>query len=172
MKTVLSACLILLAVGLPLYLLYWNLFRPVLITRLKYRLFKARDELRLMVIRGEVGDKEKAYPILERWCNKAVAAVGWVDLAEIISTRVDKTTTLEVERDLEIINAADAPLRKVFFDLNMAMFGATCVNSPGFLVIAAPFIVFSVAILWFGRAKAWAHKRYSHAVGFLYVQPA
>lgn len=172
MKTALSVCLMLLAVGLPLYLLYWHLFRPVLITRLKYRLFKARDDLRLMVIRGEVGQKEKAFPILERWCNKAIAAIEWVDLAEIISTRVDKATTLEVERDLEIINAASVPLRKIFSDLNMAMFGATCVNSPGFLLITAPFVVFSVVIFWFGRAKAWALKRYSHAVGFLYIQPA
>ncbi|HEU0008550.1 MAG TPA: hypothetical protein VFT34_01915 [Verrucomicrobiae bacterium] len=172
MKNALSVSLILLAVGLPVYLLYWNLFRPVLIERLKYRLFKARDDLRLMVIRGEIGEKEKAYPILERWCNKAIAVIEWVDFAEIMATKVDKATVLEVERDLQIIDEANVRLRKVFSDLNMAMIGATCVNSPGFLLIIAPFVVFAVAIFWFGQTKAWAYRRYNHVLGSIYVQPA
>ena len=72
MTTVLGLCLILVLVGMPVYFLYWHAFRPVALRTLRYELFRARDQLRLMVIDGEITEKEKAYPILERRCNVCI----------------------------------------------------------------------------------------------------
>ena len=65
MKTTLEICLFLLLIGLPIYLFYWRLFRPILIVRLRYRIFKARDDLRLLALSGEMDKKDRAYPILD-----------------------------------------------------------------------------------------------------------
>lgn len=170
MKIALETCIIGLLVGLPIYLLYWRLFRPVLITRLKYRVFEARDELRLMVLRGEIGEKEKVYPILERCCNRSAARMEETDLSDFLTVHLGKQEKLEAERDLKIVVESDAHLRGIFYKIVSAMLGAACANSPGALIVLSPFVVFSVFAFWFGRAKNAFRNWLLHSWGVLYLR--
>ncbi|MGD0615651.1 MAG: hypothetical protein ABSA69_09455, partial [Verrucomicrobiota bacterium] len=148
MKTLLLMCLIALLLGLPLYLLYWNLFRPVLLQRLKYRLFQCRDELRLLLISGDIGEKEKAYPLVESICNKSISRLDDVDLSVLFSWKVDKRVLMEAQRDLTLIFNSGADVRHQFIHIIATVFGAACANSPGILLMLSPFVVFSVTALW------------------------
>jgi hypothetical protein len=173
MKTILFWCLIFLFTGLPIYLLYWNLFRPVLIKRLQYRLFKCRDDLRMMLVSGAIGEKEKAYPIVEKYCNKAIAKIEHVDLGILFfRKRPDQRIMLEVERDFSLIFESIAPLRQCFIQINFAIVGVACANSPGLLVLMAPLLVLVITALWFNKMKCWLVNIIKEAFGALYLQPA
>lgn len=161
-----------LAVGLPIYLLYWNLFRPVLLRRLKYRLFQTRDELRMFLIGGQIGEKEKAYPLVEKFCNKSISKIDEVDLSSLFSPKIDQRTLLETKRDLEIVFNAGAQARQCFLHALTCVFGAACANSPGILFLIAPVVVFSVTALWFNKVKVWFINLLTRAVGNLCIQPA
>jgi hypothetical protein len=169
MKTLLLLSILSLLILLPLHLLYWQLFRPVLIERLKYRLFKARDGLRLLAIEGE---KDKAYPIVEKFCNKAISNVETVDLFMFFvqrRTAIDIRARAEIEakRDLEIVFKASAPIRQVFQDATHAAFGAMLVNSPGMVITISPLMVFTVTAFWFNKVKCFLTNRATRAFGNL-----
>jgi hypothetical protein len=172
MNTTLVVCLIALLVGLPIYFLYWSLFRPVLIQRLKYRLFQVRDELRLLLIFGGVGEKEKAYPLVETFCNKALGKIDEVDFTNLFSSKLDKQIELEVERDLQTIFNAGPEVRRFFLQIIFLVFGAAAANSPGILFLIAPVIIFSVTALWFNRVKAWFYQLIKKAMGNLFLKPS
>jgi len=172
MITVLFWCLLALIIGVPIYLLYWNLFRPVLLQRLQYRLYQVRDELRLNVIDGRIDSTEKAYPLVEAFCNTGIAKVQEIDLARLFSKKVDKRIQLETQRDLELIFHAGAPVRQRFLEALGAISGAACANSPGILILLAPIIVFSVTALWFNAVKRWLYSLLTRAVGNLCLRAA
>lgn len=172
MKTLLIWCLTLLAVGLPLYLLYWNLFRAILMQRLKYRLFRERDELRLLLISGEINSNEKAFPLVESFCNRALMRLEHVDLVNLLSSKRDKQMDLEVERDWQIIFAAGPDVRRCFFHIVFVSLGAAAANSPGILVLLSPFVVFSVTALWFNKVRRWLIELLKKAMGNFFVRPA
>jgi uncharacterized membrane protein YccC len=172
MKTTLLVCLFGLLAGLPAYLWYWNLFRPVLLKRLKYRLFQARDELRVLLISGEIGERERAYPLVEMICNKSIARIEQIDLTILFFGKADKRTTLEVRRDLELIFNAGPAVRKRFLEIMATMVGAACANSPGILLLGSPVFVFSVTAFWFNKVKSWFYYLVTRSIGNLYFQPA
>lgn len=157
--------------GIPFYFLYWNLFRPVLMARLKYRLFKARDDLRLKLISGEIGKNEKAYEFLEKFCNKCIATADHVDLVRIIMCKIDTQTNLETQRNLEQLFDSPRPMRELFMTMVVTSFGAACANSPGVLMIVAPFIVLGVSVVWFNKVKEYTHYIVVKAVSALYLMP-
>lgn len=169
MKTILFWCLIALFSGLPIYLLYWNLFRPVLLKRLKYRLYRCRDEVRLLLISRAIGEKEKAYPLVERFCNRAIAQLEDVDLPMLFRHKIDKGVLLEVERDLGTIFESPAPLRQCFIQIVAAVFGAAFANSPGILVLLAPIFFLGVTLLWFNKVKNLVIGLIKRALGSFYL---
>jgi hypothetical protein len=160
-----------LLVGLPIYLLYWNLFRPVLLQRLKYRLFQLRDELRLLLIAGEISEKEKAYPLVEKFCNRSLIKMESVDFTNLFATKLDKQTSLEAERDWEMIFNSGPDMRRYFFHAVLLVFGAAAANSPGILVLLAPIVIFSVTALWFNKVKQWFNGLIKKAIGNILVNP-
>ncbi len=172
MKTLLFYCLLVLLIVLPAYILYWKLFRPVLIERLKYRLFQVRDDLRLLLIQGEIGEKEKAYPLIEVFCNKAISHISAVDLSTLVMRKSDQRGYLEAKRDLEIIFNAGAPVRKLFLEAMSSVFGAAIANSPGVIILVAPVFIFTLTALWFGKVKAWFVELFARAVGNLCFTPS
>ena len=171
MKLLFAICLILMAVGIPIYFLYWRVFRPVLILRLKHRLFQSRDEMRLLQIHGGFRDYGKAYALLERFCNKGIVAIDFVDLADLIGQKVDKASLLKVEKDFETIANSSAPIRKIFHDCILTCIGAVLANSPGFLIVFAPVVIFSVTALWFGKAKLFIVSVLKRVFGAFYMEP-
>ena len=157
-----------LLVGLPIYFLYWNLFRPVLLKRLKYRMYQVRDDLRLLLVGGEISTKEKAYPLVEQFCNKAVAKMDFVDLAVVFEVKLDRQSVLEAERDLEIIFDASPEIRHHFIHAILLVAGAAAANSPGVLILLIPFVF---AALWFNKAKARFYGLMKKAFAILLIKP-
>jgi hypothetical protein len=172
MKMILFDCVMVLIIGLPVYLLYWHLFRPVLIQRLKYRLFQVRDDLRLLLVNGDVGTKEKAYPLVEQFCNNGLVRMEMLDLTILAASKPDKQAALEVERDWEIIFNSGPEMRRHFFQTALLLFGAACANSPGILVLMAPLLIGSVLALWFNSVKLWFYGLIKRAVANILLQPA
>jgi hypothetical protein len=154
MKTTLETCLMILAIGLPVHLLYWFLFRPIVLLKMKYRVFRARDELRALALRGEVSQKEKAFPILEQRCNTCIKLIGSIDMNLFVQARTDKLGSMEASKDLQLINEASADLRRIHRDITMATLGAAFANSPGAVALSAPFLALFVFALWFNRFKS------------------
>lgn len=155
MKTLFLLCLLTTLIALPAYLFYWSLFRPVLIERLKYRLFKVRDDLRLLAIARQISEKERAYSLVELFCNKAVARIDTIDLSILVTRKRNQRDYLEAKRDWEVIMNAGAPVRRLFFEAFSSIFGAAMVNSPAVIILIAPVAVLSVTAFWFGKVKAW-----------------
>lgn len=172
MKTLLFSCLLAVLIVLPTYLLYWNLFRPVLIERLKYRLFRVRDELRLLLISCQIGERERAYPLVEMFCNKAISRIEMVDLSILVLRKVDQRTYMEVKRDLEIIFNAGAPVRQLFLEALSSVFGAAIANSPGVIILIAPVAIFSITAFWFNKVKIWFIELFARAIGNLCFTPS
>ena len=172
MKAAFLVSLICLLAGLPVYLVYWNLFRPVLIQRLKYRLFKTRDDLRLLLVTGQIGDKERAYPLVEQFCNKSLKVVEIIDIVDLFWKKADKRSSIESARDLELIFNAAPAVRQCFLEVMRTAIGAACANSPGMLILFAPFVTFAFTALWFGRVANWCQELVKRAFGNLNIQPA
>jgi hypothetical protein len=173
MKTALLVCFLTLLCGMPLYLAYWQVFRPVVLRRLKYRLFQARDDLRLLVINREIGEHEKAYPVLERRCKIALGVIEHLDLADLILCKPSQENVLRVKQEIEIIEESGSKTRQIHEAVRSAVFGAVLVNSPGLLVMIAPILVASVVSYWFARVKAMWAATEQRTWGALYegVQP-
>lgn len=152
MKTTLLIFLMLALFGFPLYMAYWRLFRPVLIQRLKYRMFEARDRLRILALTG-IAKGERAYPIIESMCNKTIQKIDHVDFADVILFKPDAKTSLEVERDLETIQRAKAELRDVFQTMRSVLVGSVLVNSPGIILLIIPFAFIALFAYWIDCVK-------------------
>jgi hypothetical protein len=171
MKTLLFLALLASFIGAPIYLLYWKVFRVVLLERLKYRLFEARDDLRLKLITGEIGQKEKGYECVERCCNKAIARIDGIDLFALLKTSNDKQTSLEAQRDLETILNAPLEIRRIFFTIIATVIGAAFANSPGILIVFVPAaVIISLSALWFNRAKTYCRNLRNRVIQALFYQ--
>jgi hypothetical protein len=156
MKTTLEVCLILCFFGLPLYLTYWLVFRPVLMVRLRYRFFEARDELRLLVVtagKQQNLQSAKAFPIIERFCNNGLSRIERVDIADFFLYRPDAGQVLEAKRDFELVDEAGPEMRRIFEQAQNAAVGAVLANSPGFVVVLAPLGCLAILIYWFTKAR-------------------
>jgi hypothetical protein len=126
----------------------------------------------MLLVSGEIGEKEKAYGIVEQFCNKAIVKIDGTDLSPLIWSKVDKRTILETKRDLDIIFNASPRVRQCFLQALATVFGAACANSPGILVLVAPLIVFSVTALWFNKVRSWLIGLVTRFIGNLCFHPA
>lgn len=139
-------------------------------------MFQSRDELRLMAFKGEVGEKDKAYSLLERFVNRCLAHMHHVDLADIIAARPNKAEELEAKRDLQMIAEAQPQYRKIFTRVMLASIGAVFANSPGFILIggilAVPVLALFILSFWFARVKNAFVALLARVWGFLNTQPS
>ena len=172
MKTIALWCMLLLVVGLPFYLLYWQVFRPVLMTRLKYKLFEARDALRLLAMEPYKSGRLKSYPVMERLCNQGIRRIDRLDLADLILCRPTKQEELEVKRDLSLIEEAGPEVRRLFPEVQSVMIGAVLANSPGVLALLMPFGFLAVVAYWFTRVRGAAAAAVNRIGEVIYLEPA
>lgn len=121
-------------------LVYWHVMRPVILLKLRYRLFEIRDRLRLMVIRKEIGPKQPAYRILEELCNSSLFWMEYAGLTVIMTAQKNQASKLQVERNLEIIRESEQSLRDVFDEISRVNVGIIICNSPGWI----PWIIVSL----------------------------
>ncbi len=156
MKATLEICIFLTLLVLPIHVAYWKLFRPLMIERLKYRVFKARDDLRLGLALGEIGKHERAYPIIEKYCNHSLLVMDRLDILELFSAKLSRTAEMEARTNWETVQGAGPHVREIFRDISIANIGASLVNSPGVVV---PLLILAVLAIWFTRVKAYANRK-------------
>jgi hypothetical protein len=153
MKTLLQVCLVAVLIGLPLWLVFWGIVRPVVLVRLKYRVFAARDQLRLLAIDQVSEAHTRAFRIIDRMCNSVLHKIEWLNFAEIMMTRPSRQAMLEVENDLQIVNDAGPQMRAVYEQIQRVMIGGVILNSPGMLILVSPFAFAVVTAYWFARVQ-------------------
>jgi len=157
MKTALMVCLMLVAIGLPFWILYWEMFRPVCLTRLRYQLFKARDDLRILALRNGLADSKQAYRIIEGRCNALIRVLDYIDIQSVCTSQPDQRIKLEVQRDALIIAESPPAVRAIWDDVFRVAQGAIVLNSPGLVLPLLPIVLlFQVCVLWFNRARRGA----------------
>ena len=135
MKSLLEFCIWFVCLGLPIQLAYRWIFQPLAIKKLSYKVYRVRDGLRLMAIRGAIGQNDKAFRVIDRYCNASVHVVRSFDFADVLVTDFDATSNAQSENDLKLIKESKAELRAKFTDLMFAMVGAALVNSPGLVIV-------------------------------------
>lgn len=170
MKTAFEVFFALFLVSVPLSIFYWHLFRPIVLTRLKYRIYAARDELRLLGVQQKISATEKAFPILDVHCNNCLSLLSDLSLVKLLRHKSDPEIKLRAERDLEIVDGSGSELRRIKRNIHEAVVGAIFVNSPVFvfpLVLAAVALVFSY--FWFNRAKRLANDFWKASWGLTYA---
>jgi hypothetical protein len=142
-----------------------------MLARIRYRLFQARDELRMLVLLHHVGEKEKAYPILERNCINCIRVLDDVDLAAVCMSTRSKDINLKVQHDLNIINESRPEIRKIYRDIKSAVIGAMLVNSPGIFILFLPMAVVAIGFHWFIRVRNFFRDKEIQIWGVLYTNP-
>jgi hypothetical protein len=172
MKTLLLIVVLAVLCGMPLYFLYWRLFRPVVLARLRYRIFAARDDLRVMALNGEISANEKAFPILEHRCGAAIRVLEHVDIAEVVLCKPSLEIKLKVQHEHELINASGPGTRKVDEEIRSVVVGAVLLNSPGMFFFGFPLLGLVVLLHWFARVKNFLLTAENRTWGVLYVEAA
>jgi hypothetical protein len=146
-------------------LVYWHLARPVILLKLRYKMFEIRDRLRLMAIHQEIGSKQPAYRILEEFCNLSLCTMEYVGLTVIMSAPKDQVSNLRVEKNLEIIRDAEPRLREIFDEIGTVNVGIIICNSPGWF----PWIIVSIlGSYWSERARERIDRWKRDAMGMTY----
>lgn len=165
MTAFLSALVAVFLALVVMQLTYWHIIRPIILLKLRYALFEIRDNLRLMVIRKEIGGKQPAYGILEELCNLSLYTLEYAGLSVINNFPHDPASILRVERNLEIIREAEPQLQTVFEDITRVKIGIVICNSPGWI----PWIIFSVlGAYWSQRERQRIDQWKRDAMGMTY----
>lgn len=153
MRTLLVICITFIGLWGCFHALYWRVFRPVLLTRLRYAIFSARDRLRSLVIAGKLAETDQAYRILEGACYRGLKVLERANLLDIWFMKPSQEIVLRAERDLMIIDEAGVALRQIHRDVVSVIFGALFANSPGLFPLIGLMGMAFVAAFWFGKAK-------------------
>lgn len=152
--------------GMLLQLIYWQVLRPILLAKLRYRLFSARDSLRLMMIRGDIGPNQPAYKVLEQFCNLFISAIEWVGVTSFLITERDTAADLRVKRDAEIISEAPLALREIYGEICTVAMGACIVNSPFWVPVIAAWLI---TAHWSNRSRNQLDRWRRAAMGLSYA---
>ncbi len=165
MKTLLTISLVFLSVGFAAWFFYWRLLRPVVLARLRYAIFAARDRLRMLVINGEIKEKNEAVGIIEQRCNGCLWMLPETDLMELHAFKPDKEILLRAERDFEIIKSSDPAVREIHRTILNSLMGALLLNTPGIFPIAAGALLFA---FWSNSVKRFLTNVQELAWGLTY----
>src|SRR6266545_959908 len=108
MTTSLTVCFWVFLLWALFYLYYWHVFRPVVLVRVRYKIFAARDRLRDLVIAGEITEDNHVFRLLEHRCRHALNVVSWANLLDLNPHLMDEEARLKAQRDFELIKQSNA----------------------------------------------------------------
>ncbi len=144
--------LILLAIVVAaLHLVFLYFVRPLLIQKLRFIIFARRDELRLMALRKQIPETDKAYAMLESRLNICVRAIPSIDVADLLLIHPSKADELAAARSMQVIEESIPEVRAAFDAAMNCIVAAMLINSPVIFPIL-PVVVF--AAVFIGRAKS------------------
>ena|ERR1700693_480111 len=150
MKTVFELILLLVVLWAVFYYPYWHLLRPTILLRLRYRMYAARDRLRMLVVTKSIGEKSPAYPIIEQRFRACISVMQEMDFLELYSLKPSPEQLLRAKQDFAIIEESGPEIRSIHMDLAHALVGGVLLNSPGLVIPAAAVWVFQ---FWFVKFK-------------------
>jgi hypothetical protein len=135
--TTLTAYLALgLAICILVSLFYWQVFRPVVMQGLRYRLFALRDELRAKAIDGDEDCSSFAYAHLEGLICKSIAFVPTVSLATFLLYAIPLGDEDESPESLRFRQDASPALERIRDVCAQNAFLMMTVNSPLLMILA------------------------------------
>ena len=167
MKTFLEVTLIIVALWAILYYAYWQLVRPAILLRLRYRIFAARDRLRMLVVTKDIGEKTPAYPIVERRCHAALSIMEDTDILELLLVKPTTEQKLRAEKDAVIVEEACPEIRAISTELLHSLLGGVLLNSPGLVIPVGVVLVFQ---FWFAKFKRLLMRAEINAWGVTYAR--
>lgn len=148
---------------------YWRIFRPIVLTRLRFRLFAARDTLRELVIAGLLDQKDEVYSVLEHGCKCCIHLLERLTILEIIFAPVQEQHSLKAHKEWQQIAQARAEVRQVHKNLVSIMMGAAFLNSPGLLPFLGIMAIVVITSLWFGKMKRTIEETLVRSWALLYA---
>ena len=167
MKTVFEITVVLVILWTIFYYAYWHLVRPAILLRLRYRIFAARDQLRMLVVSKTIGEKTPAYPIIEQRCHACLSMMEEGDLLELLAIKPTTEQKLRAKKDFEIIEESCPEIRAIHTELLRALIGGVLLNSPGLVIPAGIVLVFQ---FWFGKFKNLLTRAEMNAWGATYAR--
>jgi hypothetical protein len=150
MKTFFEVVLGLVVLWAIFYYPYWHLIRPAILLRLRYRIFDARDRLRMLVVSKSIGEKSPAYPIIENRCHACLSIMEEVDFLELFAAKPSPEQKLRAKHDFEIIERSGHEIRAIHMDVLHSVVGGVLLNSPGLLIPAAVVLLLQ---FWFAKVR-------------------
>ena len=146
MKTTLQVCILFLLLWVPIYLFYWHVFRPVILTKIRYAIFECRDRIRLLAIKKNLGNHPAVFEVLEPRCNVGLKIVDQVNLIHFIRAREDKLVFLKSKSDLDIVSESPKEIREISDELNSALVAGIAINSPFLGALGLVLVVFLICL--------------------------
>ena len=167
MKTVFEFCLTLAVLLAICYYAYWHFVRPAILIRLRYRVFEARDKLRMLVVSKSIGEKSPAYPIIEQRCHACLSIMEDTDILELLIFKPSTEQKLRAEKDFEIIEESCPEIRSTHMEILRSLLGGVLLNSPGLVIPVATVLLLQ---FWFAKFRDLLTRAEMNAWGATYAR--
>jgi len=143
------------------FIFYRLAVRPVLLDRIRFKIFRLRDDLRDMAIDGSVKPTLFAYTHLERSLCRLIVIVPALNMYHFTQFVLwQKYLPEPSSREMRFEEVAPPQLRKISNEAVGTLFGAILVNSPlGAAMIMLPLIFLKVAAILKAECKQWLLRR-------------
>jgi hypothetical protein len=143
------------------FVFYRFAVRPVLLDRIRFKIFRLRDDLRDMAICGDIKPTLFAYTHLERSLCRLVVIVPALNMYQFTQFMLwQKYLPERSARDMRFEEVAPPRLREISNKAVATLFGAILVNSPlGAMAILPGLMFLKIAAEVKADCKKWLARR-------------
>ena len=143
------------------FIFYRLAVRPVLLDRIRFKIFRLRDDLRDMAICGDIKPTLFAYTHLERSLCRLVVIVPALNMYQFTQFVLwQKYLPERSSRDMRFEEVAPQRLREISNKAVATLFGVILVNSPlGAVAIIPALILLRLAAEVKADCKKWLARR-------------
>lgn len=149
----LTLLLTVLLFGGSILTVYQALIRPALIFWLRRAAVAVRDDLKLAVLTGEIGEHEKAVrPTMQKIDGLLFGCEHLGVMTVVTVLRRDASINLEAQRDSQIGVDAGSAMKEIILRSDMLVVAAIVANSPFFWLALPPLYAFGTLT---GKVTSW-----------------
>jgi hypothetical protein len=127
---------------------YQGIILPGIRLGLRYRVFRLRDQLRRLVIEGQVEESDKSFLLLHERLNIMCRSLARFDLARVVqgSHNLDDESRAQIATYTRVMETAPEEVQKIFKESLSVFMLALTFNSLFFFVIASLCLLVGVAL--------------------------
>jgi hypothetical protein len=143
------------------FVFYRLALRPILLDRIRFKIFKLRDDLRDMAIRGDIKPTLFAYKHLERSLCKLITLVPALNMYQFTQFVLwQKFLPEPSSREMRFEEVALPKLREIDNEAVLSMFWVILVNSPlGAVLLVPALLILKLAAKVNADRKEWLARR-------------